>query len=294
MREFSSLHPLALCLYFISIFALAIVTLQPIMVLIFLFCTTLFYIQTCGWEVFVKGISYKIIILVVLALSNPLFVHQGITILGYLNGNPITLEALLYGMNFACMMLGIWNLCACYQTIMNSEKFIYLFGCILPSFALIVTMSLRLIAKFKKQLSIIKDTQNMLAIESVHKSYIVKARELIEILSILITWAFETSLIGADSMKARGYGSQSRKNFHNYHMGKRDIIFMFTCCIMNFIVFTAYFIEYQNFYFYPHIVDVSFDSLSLAGYISYTLYLLLPYLLQRWEEQRWKSLISTM
>lgn len=292
MREFSSFHPIALFLYFVSIFAIAIISVHPIMVCIFIFCTTLCYLQTCGWDAFKKSAPYKALILFILVLSNPLFVHQGVTILTYVNGNPITLEAIVYGICFAFMMGGIWNVCACYQVIMDNEKFIYLFGCILPSFALIISMALRLIPKFKRQLFIIKETQQMLAVESLHKSYIVKARELVEILSILITWAFETSIVSADSMKARGYGTRRRINFHNYHIRKRDCLFICMCLLMSLIIFSFYIFGYKHVYFYPHITKLSFDLLSCIGYVCYAMYLVMPICIQRWEERRWKSSIS--
>ena len=60
------------------------------------------------------------------AAVNPLFNHQGITLILYLkNGNPLTLESILYGLAAGVMLVSVLNWFSCYQVVMTSDKFIY-------------------------------------------------------------------------------------------------------------------------------------------------------------------------
>mgnify|MGYP000196489812 CR=1 FL=1 len=63
-----------------------------------------------------------------LAVMNPIFIHSGETILFFMNDNPVTLEALIYGTVSAGMLVGVLLWCKCYTTILTTDKFLYLFG----------------------------------------------------------------------------------------------------------------------------------------------------------------------
>ena len=68
-------------------------------------------------------------LLLLTALINPAFNHEGQTILTYLsNGNPITLESIVYGVAAAAMLVAVICWFSCYNSVMTSDKFVYLFG----------------------------------------------------------------------------------------------------------------------------------------------------------------------
>lgn len=46
---------------------------------------------------FCGGIAFYVSMFLLVAVTNPLFSHNGVTPLFYLNGNPVTLEAFVYG-----------------------------------------------------------------------------------------------------------------------------------------------------------------------------------------------------
>ena len=63
------------------------------------------------------------------ALINPIFNHEGVTILGYLpSGNPVTQESVIYGICAALMIVSVICHFSCYNEVMTSDKFIYIFG----------------------------------------------------------------------------------------------------------------------------------------------------------------------
>ncbi len=72
------------------------------------------------------------------AVLNPLFNHEGATILTYLpDGNPLTLESMLYGVSAAAMMVTVILWFSCYNSVMTSDKFLYLFGRVIPALSLL-------------------------------------------------------------------------------------------------------------------------------------------------------------
>src|SRR5690606_15261610 len=88
--------------------------------------------------------------LLFMAALNPLFNHQGVTILFYLerSGNPVTLESILYGISSAIMFVTVIMWFSCYNKVMTSDKFIYLFGRIMPKLSLLLSMTLRFVPRY--------------------------------------------------------------------------------------------------------------------------------------------------
>ena len=81
--------------------------------------------------------------LLMMALINPAFNHEGVTIIDYLpSGNPLTLESIVYGFTSAVMIVSVICHFSCYNEIMTSDKFIYLFGKIIPAMSLIISMTM--------------------------------------------------------------------------------------------------------------------------------------------------------
>ena len=66
--------------------------------------------------------------------ANLAFNHEGATILAYLpSGNPLTLESIVYGLSAAVMMASVILWFSCYNAVMTSDKFAYLFGRVIPA-----------------------------------------------------------------------------------------------------------------------------------------------------------------
>ena len=84
-----------------------------------------------GWRKTLKqGLLLTLPGLLIIALLNPMFNHYGVTMLYYIesSGNWITLEALVYGLVLGAVMFIVIQWFSCYNTVMTSDKFIYLFG----------------------------------------------------------------------------------------------------------------------------------------------------------------------
>ena len=149
--------------------------------------------------------------------------HEGETILTYLpSGNPLTLESIVYGFAAAAMLAGVICWFSCYNAVMTSDKFVYLFGRVIPALSLVLSMTLRFVPKFKAQIRTVSGAQRCVGRDVSDGGILQRARHGMTILSILVTWSMENAIETADSMRSRGYGLPGRTAFSIYRFERRD------------------------------------------------------------------------
>ena len=68
---------------------------------------------------------YLVPMMILATLINPLFNHRGVTILGYLNNNPITLESIYYGIAVGIMFGSVILWFSSYSVFYYSYSFIW-------------------------------------------------------------------------------------------------------------------------------------------------------------------------
>ena len=147
---FSTYHPLVNFLYFIFIFFFSMVFMHPVCLAISLIGAFIYSVSLKGQRAVKFNVAFILPTMLVTALINPVFNHEGATVLTYLHtGNPLTLESIIYGIAAATMLAAVICWFTCYNEVMTSDKFVYLFGRIIPALSLILSMSLRFVPKFK-------------------------------------------------------------------------------------------------------------------------------------------------
>ena len=157
------------------------------------------------------------------ALVNPAFNHEGQTILTYLpSGNPLTLESMFYGVAAAVMLASVVLWFSSYNEVMTSDKFVYLFGRVIPALSLVLSMALRFIPKFKAQMQVVSEAQACIGRDTKNGSVFRRVSNAIKIFSIMVTWSLENAIETADSMRSRGYGLPGRTAFSIYRFDDRD------------------------------------------------------------------------
>ncbi|MEG2171032.1 MAG: energy-coupling factor transporter transmembrane component T [Erysipelotrichaceae bacterium] len=289
MNEFSRLHPLVLFAFFLSVIVLTVVQTHPIYILISLLAAKVCAFKILGFQNYKKrSLSYLLIFLIV-GLSNPVFSHKGATILFYLNDNPFTLEATIYGFVFAAMLIAVLLWCEILQKVMSSDKILYLFSKSIPAIGLMLTMTLRFIPKFASQAKSIRDAQKFLGNDISQGSLLHRIKSGVSILSMLITYAFETSVDTADSMKSRGYGSHKRTNFTTYLFTRSDGGYLFGIVVLFLFCFIMLNQPVNLFYYYPLIQNLSFQVKDLVLYLGYICLFNFAFVYEIKEERKWKS-----
>lgn len=291
MKAFEWYHPIILFVYFIAMIFITMFTQHLVLLGISFVCAVSFCGMLTGLKKLLKSLAYSIPVLLVIAVTNPLFSHNGETVLFFLNDNPVTLEAILYGLDIAVMIMAVFYWFKCYHAVMTSDKFIYLFGRVIPKLSLLLSMVLNFIPKFKRQYKEIDQSQKALGIYGA-KGYIDKIRSRIRVLSILVTWSLENSVETADSMRARGYGLKGRTSYSIFKWTVRDtvmaaLVFAFTamiCFLMS--------LGYAEYWFYPTFKAFDRSVLAILLYVGLFVLMMLSTATEIKENIAWRYLRS--
>ena len=122
------------------------------------------------------------------------------------------------------MMVAVITWFSCCNVVMTSDKFVYLFGKLIPALSLILSMTLRFVPRFTAQIKVVTQAQRCVGRDVSSGSVRKRIHNGLTILSIVITWALENAIETADSMRSRGYGMAGRTAFSIYRLQRRDLI----------------------------------------------------------------------
>jgi len=293
---FSGYHPLVNMIYFASVIGFSMFFMHPITLAISLVCSFIYAVYLGGKKAVRFGLLFMLPTMIIAAVLNPLFNHQGATILAYLpNGNPLTLESTMFGIAAAVMLVTVISWFSCFNTVMTSDKFVYLFGRAIPALSLILSMSLRFVPRFLAQIKIVANAQKCIGHDVSSGSIYQKAKHGIKILSIVTTWALENAIETAGSMKNRGYGLPGRTAFSIFYFNRRDgraLAFILLCVTL---VISGAFLEIYRFRYFPtmmHTANNWHNIWAIALFIIYFALCALPLIINIREDLIWKRIIS--
>ncbi len=293
MKEFKTYHPIVNFSYFVLVIGFSCFFMHPVCLAISLLCGFTYSVMLKGRKAIKKNLIYMLPMLVVMALVNPLFNHEGVTIIKYLpSGNPLTLESIVYGICAATMIASVICHFSCYNEIMTSDKFMYLFGKIIPAMSLIISMTLRFVPKFSAQLKVVANAQRCMGRDISNGSIIKRIKHGLNILSIMITWALENAIDTADSMKSRGYGLSGRTAFSIYAFDKRDKINLFCIWLLGIYTFVGNLMGKMYFGYFPSVKSAEVSFYSITVFFAYFLLCIYPVVIEIREVIKWKALKS--
>ena len=290
---FSGFHPIVNFVYFGFVLAFAMVYTHPVCLAISLLCAFTYSVYLNGKKAVRFNLIYMLPMLIMAALLNPAFSHEGGTILTYLpSGNPLTLESIIYGVAAAVMLVTVITWFSCFNAVITSDKFVYLFGRIIPALSLILSMSLRFVPRFKRQIKVISNAQKCVGRDISDGNLLQKAKHGIRILSIMVTWALENAIETADSMKSRGYGLPGRSAFSIYRFDRRDgyaLLFVLSCAVY---IIAGSAMGGLYFRYYPTIQGLWNSPHAVSIFIVYAALCLTPLYVNIREDMTWKSITT--
>ncbi len=282
---FSNCHPAVNFAFFVGAIGFGVVIQHPAYLLAGWVCGGIYYLLLHGR----KGLRMLLGLLplfAVLTAVNPLFNTQGQRILFPVFGRPYTLEALLYGAAIAAVFVVTVIWFGCYHVVMTGDKFTSLFGNRIPALSLVLVMIFRMVPGLIR-----KAAQIAGARRSIGKGTAGQAGEKLTngmtVLSCLTTWALEGSVVTADSMRSRGYGTSKHSHFQIYRMGTLDwtlLVFLLVCAAV--VVISA---ANGNLtaVFTPELKIPPVGGASAPGFLAYCAYLLIPTVLHIKETIVW-------
>lgn len=283
-------HPAVSFLYFAAAIGFSMFLLNPICLSVGFAAGFSYSVRLGGRKALKFNLAAVVPIMIAAAVINPLFNHAGVTILGYFtNGNPLTLESVLYGAAAAVSIANVILFFSCFNKVMTSDKLMCIFGGLAPSLSLIFSMSLRLVPRFKEQVKEIAAAQKGLSGQQKGK-----VKTGINIMSALLQTAAENAAETAESMKARGFGTEKRTAFSNFVFTKKDAVqAMLIFFSAAYVIFGALSKE-LSFVYFPSIVGRELSAFGISVYAAYTFLLFLPLIILIGEECKWKKLKSNI
>lgn len=285
---FSTYHPIINFGFFCVVIGTGIFMKHPVFMSIAV-AAALVYAVIIGGKATIKFfLCFVLPMILVMTIVNPLTNHRGDTVLFYTEYSQITLEATIYGLVSGFMLGAILLWFSCYNKVMTSDKFIYLFGRIMPAISLIFSMVMRFVPNFKMQIEKISNAQKCIGRDVTSGTKKEKIRHGMKILSIMFTWALENAIDTADSMRSRGYGMKNRSTFSIYRFDGRDWTAAVFLAAMTAITLVGSAMGKCTIDFYPSIIIADFDWFTVTSCLAYAGLCFFPTIIEIKEATIWK------
>lgn len=296
MRDsFADFHPVNNFLYFALVIGFSLALNHPLAQGISLVCACVYTVSTEGRKSVLFLLKYCLPMVFLTTFINPAFNHEGTTILLYFsNGNPLTLESILYGFSSGALLVTLLLWFSSFNRVITSDKFIYLFGRAIPALSLVLSMSLRFVPKFRSQMETVTEAQRSIGRDVSSGTLWQRGKTAILIFSIMITWALENAIETADSMKSRGYGLKGRTAFSIYRFDERDRYMLLWLAYCGLFLLSGTLLLAFGFRYFPNVRYAALDMTTIPFYCVYLALCSTPFLINAKEERKWKTLLSGM
>ena len=285
---FAGCHPAVNLIFFLFTIGITMFSMSPVFLSATLVFSWLYSILLNGKKAIKSNLLFTLPIVVIMAVINTLFTHNGATVLFYVNNSRITLEALLYGLAAAVLLSSIIVWFSCFNVVMTSDKLIFIFGKAAPVLGLTLSMIFRFIPLLKARFREISMGQRCMG-RHVAGGFLAKLRQVTKEVSILISWSLEAAIETSDSMEARGYGLQGRTSFHLFKMTPTDKALLTGISISGLIAASGCILGKTSIYYYPKVVLGQWDVLTVITFAAYVLMLAVPLITDIFGEIKWQQ-----
>lgn len=308
---FKGYHPLVNVLFFISIIAFGMLLRHPVYLVISFISSTAYYLKLSGKDGRKTVFRFLLPMLLFVVIINSFFNHYGVTTLFILpSGNNFTFEALVMGIVSGITVVSVIQWFFCCNEVVTEDKFMHIFGRILPKGALVVSMILRFVPLYRRRYKEISQARKCMGLNGTD-SFICKMKNTFKNIGILVSWSFENAIETADSMKARGYGLKGRTYYSRFQWQSGDtlaliLLVLFDALIIFGLVSNSAYCIYNPYVIINqpseigttyiinelHLTINPFSFLSIVSLIAFTLLCFLPLTIDLKEDIKWHRLQS--
>ena len=164
----------------------------------------------------------------------------------------------------------------CFSAVMTSDKFIYLFGRIIPALSLVLSMTLRFVPRFRRQFRTVAQAQRFMGRDTENGSLLQRCKNAMKVFSIMVTWSLESAIDTADSMRSRGYGQPGRTAFSIYRLDDRDRSLLLWLGFCGLYLLSGVLGGGLYFQYYPMLLGAPARPLTVSFFAVYLLLCLTP------------------
>ena len=288
---FMTFHPAVNFLYFSVMIIFAVAIFHPVTCGVSLAGGLAYAIMLRGKKAAGFFLKMPLVIMALIFIMNPLFVHKGITVMFMIGDIQITREAFVYGGCSALATGAVIMWFYCYSQVMTSDRFMAVFGRVAPSSSLVFSMVLRFLPRLTRQAGMISEAQDSILRHNGNYNETKKSRmkKGIRTTSVLTTWALENSIETADSMRARGYGLKGRTNYSGFRMNGEDAVMAAAIILMALMVIITKVCGSLYFAAYPVVYFEKVSAMTISAVIGYTILCFVPLMMFAVEAVIWKK-----
>lgn len=286
-------HPASVFLFLVCAIALGMFMRNPAFLIGGYVCACMAYLTVRGlkgWKVVVATLP----LIVGIAVLNAVFNAGGETVLFTYFGRAFTIQSFAFGVATGIMFAVMLLWFGCYNHLMTSDKFTYLFGRFAPSLTLVFTMVLRFVPTYQRKLEQIAAARASIGKGASEGTVTERARGASAELSSLVTWALDGAIVTADSMKSRGFGvgADNRTSFASYKLAARDMLFMAATAVLTVCTAACLITGAADTDYFPTFMFPAVSPLYIFGLVAYILLLVLPTLINLEERISWHVSLS--
>ena len=285
--KFSDFHPITLAVYFASIISFTMLTMNPL-ILLLSFLGAFFAVLLIAKRT--DALMYLVVFLTIV-ITNPIFSHNGETVLFYLFEQRVTLEAFAYGMGAGLLILSVIYWFKLFSAVFTQDKLMWLVGKASPKLSIVLCMALRFIPLFKSNAKSIYNAQISLGVFDASKLR-GKLSLMINVFSALISMSAENAIETADTMRSRGFGKGKCSAYSLVVFSKSNVLFILLLILTDILLGYLLYCGEGVFYYYPSIKFGAITTRTVVFYAVFVFISLFPVLYESLEELRWKYLIS--
>lgn len=287
--RFELVHPSVLLVYGALILVIAMLSMQPPLAAMLLAATVCLGAVLEGWRASMRRLAWQLPLVFVVALANCMFSQAGATVLLEAGFVRITLESLIYGLCFGCILASVMELAVLLGSVVSGDEALSLLGNRLPTCGLMVSSALRLVPLMRGRA--IDITEAAAACTCANKcrgsenpshrlSVLLSGhRRFSRTLSVLIGVAMEDSIDMADSMRARGWSRGGHRTLYRRRAFRaHDALLLFIVLVLGVGSLWVCLVVGVESAFYPTLVCVA-PTLGNLWYMPYVAFLLAPFLM---------------
>lgn len=285
---FSACHPAISFLYFACVIASALSIAHPVYLAIT-------YLAAFAYVIYLRrgrGILLGLCLIpcaAAFALWYASYHHFGVTVLAQnFVDNNITLESLAKGLSMGMMAACAILWFSCVHKIMTADKIVCLFGRVSPRLSLFLAILLRMVPRIGAQARKINMARCGVGRGVNQGNIFRRVRNLLAVISMLITWTIEMTMSASTSMQSRGSNLRGRTAFSIYRFDNRDrgfVILLFaemTVLAMGILLKQTY-VRYS-----PRFILLKPTLLGMVFYLSYALLCLTALMLDVYTDAQFR------
>ncbi len=225
MKSLSAHHPGAACLYFLCVQLPIVFGINPFTAAAGL-ASGLMLLGLLEGKLRLRTAAFHLFLPLISALVNPIFNHNGVTVLFFFNSNPVTREAVVCGAVTGLVISAALAWARCFSVVMDTDRLLCVTGALSPKVSLILSMALRYIPLLRRRGAMTREA-HLAAGLTREDNAPDRIRGALRVFSGLTTWALENGIVTADSMAARGYGTGRRTRYRFFPWEKGDTLLVF-------------------------------------------------------------------